>query len=266
MSEAHPKSDGYLQALGELIRSDARESRMVLSAGPAWILARTAPGMRRIMLESPSSQYLPRSHKLTPGRAKELRERGYVLEDRGRLFRRTATTDATELERISREVFAVLGDIYAADVAGDIRLDILHDQREHPSNPSLLDAMRKAAGSYDDQQRLALYNEMVNSTLLVPVDPEADETMDGGEEYLSLEKQERPVFGAFTDWDALRMWQPRGWEYVPVHGSELVEQAVELRAAGIRFNADGDVGGEVYPHEIETMAKGVRIWRRRGRN
>ncbi len=266
MSEAHPKAAGYLQALGELIRSDARESRMVLSAGPAWILARTAPGMRRLVLESPTSQYLPASHKLTPGRAQRLRDRGYALEDRGRLFRRTATTDAGELERIAREVFAVLEEVYAADVHGDVRLDILHDRRAHPENPSLIAAMRNAAGNYDEQQRLKLYNEMVNSTLLVPVDPAADESMDGGEEYLSLEIQERPVFGAFTDWEALRKWQPRGWEYIPVHGAELVEQALELRAAGIRFNPDGDVGGEVYPHEIETMARGVRIWRRRGRS
>ena len=63
--------------------------------------------------------------------------------------------------------------------------------------------------------------------------------------------------------EVLRLWEPRGHEYWPIHGSELFEMALERNPVSLRINPDGDVGGELYAHEVEMLVRAVQTFRSR---
>ena len=56
------------------------------------------------------------------------------------------------------------------------------------------------------------------------------------------------------------MWSLHITEYQPLHGAEFFEELIETPAVGLRINPNGDVGGELFRHELEMIVKGVRRW------
>nr|WP_255216084.1 SseB family protein [Pseudenhygromyxa sp. WMMC2535] len=128
--------------------------------------------------------------------------------------------------------------------------------------------MREVAKGWDEDKRRAMYTELLNATFLVPLDPEVGDEVDGGDAFLNFETHAsgRPTLGAFSDWASLRLWEPRGWPYVPMHGSEVFELAHERQPVSFRINPNGDVGGELYGHEVEMLVQVVRDFRARRSN
>jgi hypothetical protein len=109
-----------------------------------------------------------------------------------------------------------------------------------------------------------MYTELLNATFLVPLDPALDDDAEGSEAFVDFEAHSsgRPTLGAFTDWTSLRFWQPRGHAYWPIHGSALFEMALDRNPISMRINPDGDVGGELYAHEVEMLVRAVHSFRR----
>lgn len=142
---------------------------------------------------------------------------------------------------------------------------VLVAQREPPpSNPDLLTAIRDAAERQDEVTRKALYAAIVNAQLLVPIDPATDQLP-------AAEQRPRPfdddggelsTWGAFSDWDALRQWQPGGHAFGAVHGAEFLAHVHDQGRCSVRINPDGLVGGELYPAEVQMMVEAVRSFYR----
>lgn len=253
-----------LAQLQALTRSRARESRLEISADPIYVMVIGQEARREVRLEAVSSIYLPKAQKLTSERAMLLRRAGYQKGGASRNWARVAGTSDDELERIADELLELLTTAYAVDGEA-LQTRLTHDDTEHPQNAELVAAMTEIAGdSSNESKRVALYNAMLNATFLVPLDPDADDAADGGEEFHVLERiQNRPVFGVFTDWDALRLWKPRAWPYIPVHGSDLFQMLLEQSLASLDINPQGRTGGQLYAHEVETLARAVKHWKRK---
>jgi hypothetical protein len=214
--------------------------------------------------ETVASRFLPAQLKLSSERAAALRELGYHKRDGHPNWSREVPITAHDLSALSSEIEHILSGVYGVD-ASQLAARLIHDDTEHPANPDLLDAMRTIAGDNSDpSKRHRLYNAMLNATFLVPLDPDADDAADSGDEFFVFERlSERPVFGVFTDWASLRAWKPRTWPYLPVHGSDLFAILVEQSLAGLNVNPDGRVGWQLFHHEVETLAGAVRDWKSR---
>ncbi|HLT38691.1 MAG TPA: SseB family protein, partial [Enhygromyxa sp.] len=218
-------------------------------------------GVGKLEQESIASAGLPAEYKLSCERGQLMRELGFGKRGGRRNWKREHGNDRASLARAADEALDILARIYGVDEP--IRAELIEDDTEHPENPALIAAMRRVAKGWDQAIRRAMYTEMLNATFLVPI-TEGD--AEGSDAFVDLETHTsgRPTLGAFTDWASLRLWEPRGCAYWPIHGSSLFEMAMDRKPVTMRINPDGDIGGELYAHEVEMLVRAVQSFRRRG--
>lgn len=270
LASAHEATAQQLAAsVEELFRGGERARRLVVRAGPVWQVLSTrreakGKGLRHAATKS---SRLPDSHKLDATRAMGMRELGFEkVGGHADWFRDLERAHVGAALELARELVYVARGLYRA--SEQLALDLEIDDREHPENPELLEAMRKIAKpGFAEADRHAMYNAMANATFLVAVDPAATAATDPEDALLRVgELRAQPVFAAFTDFDALRAFAPLEREYLPFHGSELFALLEEKGAASVLINPEGSVGGELYRHEIAALAEGVRRFFRKRSN
>lgn len=255
--------DRLLAALDQLAAGSAPEARLTVEAGPVYLMWTAHRGRAELEHESVSSSALPPEYKLSSERGKILRELGFAKRSGRRNWKRQHGRDRHSLERSVDETLDILTRVYGADTEPQLLLE--RDAEPHPENPDLIAAIRKVAKGWDEAIRRAMYTELLNATLLVPIVSAHDDDAEGSELFVDFETHAsgRPTLGAFTDWAALRLWQPRGHAYWPIHGSVLFEMAMERNPISMRINPDGDIGGELYAHEVEMLVRAVKAFRSR---
>jgi len=215
--------------------------------------------------ESVGSTTLPAEFKLSSERGKIMRELGFAKRSGRRNWKREQPRTRAP-DELADEALDLLTRIYGVDAdRHPAQVALHHDERVHPQNPDLVTAMRRVSKGWDEAVRRAMYTEMLNATFLVPVAYEQHSDAEGSEVFVGIETHQsgRPILGVFSDWAALRLWSPRGHEYWPIHGSELFEMALERQPVSMRINPNGDVGGELYAHELEMLVRAVQTFRRR---
>jgi hypothetical protein len=233
-----------------------------VGAEHAYILIERGPGTTGLEMIAPASHHLHGAHKLSQEGAQWLRAQGFTRGKGRRDFRCSLPSTASHAELADR-ILEILQRAYGVTIT-NLRAQVEHDDRVHPTNEEIVEAMRRLATTRDHGDRLRMYNSLVNGTLLVPFSPEANESADGADAWCELDGDPaKPVFGVFTDWAHLRMWSLEITDYQPVHGAEFFEEIVETPAVGMRINPGGDVGGELYRHEVDTIIKGIHQWRGR---
>ena len=162
-----------------------------------------------------------------------------------------AAGDATGSSTV--EVPGMNGEAQPGSGSG-LQVEIKAQRGEPPTNPRLLEAMRAAANHQDERTRQRLYAALVNATLLVPIDLQTVDEPPFGQLPLALTDG---VYGAFTDWDALRQWAEEGHPFGLVHGTDFFMHVAD-QGGSVRVNPSGSVGGELYPSEVVMMAEAVR--------
>lgn len=256
MPAEDPRRAQLVDALGRLTQSRAREARLIVSSGPVYLLWIARRGANQVEQESIASAALPPEYKLSSERGQLMRELGFGKRSGRRNWKREHDRDRVSLVRAAEEALDILVRIYGVDQP--IAAELIEDDTEHPQNPALVTAMRRVAKGWDEAIRRAMYTEMLNATFLVPI-TEGD--AEGSEAFVDFETHAsgRPTLGAFTDWASLRLWAPRGCSYWPIHGSVLFEMAMERKPVTLRINPDGDIGGELYAHEVEMLVRAVHL-------
>lgn len=255
---AAPSRERLLDALEQLVSSRAPEARLVLQAGPVYLVWIARRGEPQLEQESISSTALPAAYKLSSERGQLLRDFGFAKRSGRRNWKRQHGRDRASLVEVAEQTLDILARVYGA--AETIVLSLQEDLRDHPQNPDLIAAMREVSKGWNEAKRRAMYSQMLNATFLVPLDLELDPDAEGSDAFFIFETHEsgRPTLGVFTDWAALRLWEPRGHEYWQIHGSQLFEMALERRPVTMRINPNGDIGGELYGHEIEMLVRAVK--------
>jgi hypothetical protein len=266
VSSQDPRLAQLIEALQRLTESRAREARLLVCAGPVYQLWVARRGVATLEQESISSNALPSEYKLSSERGQLMRELGFGKRSGRRNWKREHGNDHASLTQAAEQALDIFTRIYGVDEP--FTAELIEDDVEHPENPSLIAAMRKVAKGWDEAIRRAMYTEMLNATFLVPIDPARGDEAEGAEAFVDFETHEsgRPTLGVFTDWASLRLWEPRGSAYWPIHGSSLFEMAMDRNPVTLRINPDGDVGGELYAHEVEMLVRAVRSVRKSTRN
>ncbi len=261
MIDLRDTRERLLSALEAMTRSRARERRLLVEAGPVYLITVARAGERTLEQEAVASTLLPAELKLSSERGQLLRNLGFGKSSGRRNWKRKLANEGRT--RIADELLDILVRVYGIDSIPTVEL--IEDELEHPDNPELIAAMRKVAKGWDEQSRHAMYTAMLNATYLVPIDETEDDTSEAFHVFETHESG-RPTLGIFTDWPSLRLWQPKGWAYLPIHGSEVFELSMERDLASMRINPEGDVGGELFRHEVEMLVRAVETFRRRSTN
>ena len=71
-----------------------------------------------------------------------------------------------------------------------------------------------------------------------------------------------PVFAIFTSWDALDAFSPTPQTHRLMPGTELFPHVTGHRAGLLMINPGGELGGELYGHELITICEGIERLRR----
>jgi len=247
------------RTLERVLGVPARESRMVVRWGEAFAVVSGAPDAPHVGVLVPSSQHLPEGLVLTSERASTLRARGFDKRGARRPFTKVIARGSVEPGRLAEELLTLLADVFDATRSELFDVSLVHDDREHPENPRLVDVMTTMAKGFDWEVRKRLYDEFVNATLLVPT--VLDEDGDAVPAPLELDDG-HPVFVAFSDWASLRAHAPLMDHYIPVQGADLAEYVHARTPGGLRINPAGDVGGRLLGHELESLVEAIGAWRR----
>ena len=241
-------------------KSQLAESRVLVESGDVFLhFIRSGSQPKRWICETANCDELAPEHRLSSGRMAELKRKGFSKSGARRNWTREFEGNSFEVDPLVDEAEDILSRIYGIEGRYTVRL--FQRECEHPSNPRMLATMRAMARHPSNESRRDVYASLVNATLLVPL--AGDEVDEGPDSFQVLELLEGlPVFAAFSDWNALRSWSPRGCRYEAVHGSELFEQLLERHCASLLINPGGDLGGELFRNEIEMIVEGIGAYRR----
>ncbi len=132
---------------------------------------------------------------------------------------------------------------------------------------ALQDAMQRASRDRSMATRHALYHRLLAARFDVPLrDDDVDDVpaADDGDIVLDARRfavvedlHGEAVIAAFTEPAALAKRHPGGVRCARVVGWRLFPLLHELRLGSLRINPGGRFGGELYRHEIETLAEAV---------
>lgn len=242
------------EALGQLLHAGDPGALLVLSRGHAWFVVERGPSPGAARVEAAASKALPKALALSPERVSRLRAAGFTPAGEGRrsLVRAVEPGQPEGApEALAGLLLALFDGVYGEAAAGPLRWERREAGPAQVQNPALIQAMNEAARSKDPgPARGRLYGAMLQATFLVLVDendvPVAIDELQGW-----------PVYGAFTDWAALRRQDPRAPRYGLVPGRALFPRLAAMRLGSLLINPAGPTGGELYRNEVQTIAGAV---------
>ena len=243
--------DALIEHLSALLSRGGDGNRLLIEAGPSYLLVTGGPGRPALVCEAVADDLL--GEHATPARRGALERLGYRKErDRRNPSRVVPVADPSALAALADEALALL----ALGPPAPLRLELTLGQAEPTRNPELIRAMKLLATTREMSARQRVYHHLLAADLLLALDPDGDD--DDPAPHIFERLQGYPVIGAFTDWDALRLWQPRGWPYRVLPGRSLFPLAHAGRYGSVLINRGGNVGGELLMNEIEALARVAR--------
>lgn len=248
--------DNLVSSLQQLTTSGGADNRLVVAAGEYYLIVHGRRGAPELVLEAVTNFYLQGPAQLTPARQRVLGDRGFrERQGKNNVYRDARPETPESLARLADDVLALFALAYGVAEGEPARFDLQLGDPEPTRNPDLLRAMRALAVRRDMDARHRVYTAVMNGIFLVPTDP-AGGTVD---EPLTVDRLGQfPVIAGFTDAESLRLWQPTGAPFAVIPGARLVPLAVARRVGSLLINPKGNVGGELYINELESIDGALR--------
>ena len=123
-------------------------------------------------------------------------------------------------------------------------------------NPTVTERMRTLAQDRSPRARNRVYHALVKATMLVATDG-APADVNAPLRTVGTLGSLR-VVAAYTDWDAAVAHDARGPHLLPMNGMDLFPLLVARKVGSLLINPAGPVGGELYKHELWTVAEGCK--------
>lgn len=237
------------QALESLVGSGGTGNRLLVSRGAAWFHCTAGKGDRSILVEAAPSSELPKERALSPNRVSALRRAGFASRPGYKCLGRHASLDSPDsLGALAAQLLELFDTVYQEPDA-PVALDLQPGDTDQTANPKLIEAMRQMAKKREHRYRTDLYRALLDSSLLLLLDETASKTPRTVGELMGFD-----VHAAFTSWDALRRFAPRGGAFEVVRGRHLFGRLLEHNIGSLLIDPKSTVGGELYRNELETLA------------
>lgn len=234
-------------ALLRLTEEGGTGNRLVVRGGRAWFVFHGARGGEEIRSEAAAKHYLGKDFPLSLNDVGLIRRAGFAQVPRFKTLQRVDAAD--QVVEIAARTLALMESAYKH--AGPLQLSLHLGDLEQTDNPSLLEAIRGAAGKRTPEARNALYRALLRATFLLRVDPQGQPQPVG-------KLQSWDVFAAFSSLDALRLYAPTVDSFQVLPGRRLFPALLDLKVGSLLIDPGGRLGGELYRNELETLARAAR--------
>lgn len=249
--DQNPEFAEYLRAL---LEEGGTGNRLLVSGKTGWAVFSGKKGERYVTGEVATNAHLSDEHKLDDAQIKTLRAAGFipVSKHTRRLRQVFDLSEANKEAAVADQMSGLMERVYALKTE-NIRFQLHLGDGEDVDNPRLRKSMRKVSRVRSHAARMELYQEMINATFLLVVENPGSLKPRGVDKLGPWD-----VFAVFTDEDSMRSFDPRGVPVRRLYGHELFPLLMGTELGSLRINPDGDIGGELYRNEVETIANAVR--------
>lgn len=242
-------ADALVHHLRQLTDAGGADNRLIVASRDYYMVFSGRRGEPELLAEAVGNFYLPRAAELTPARQSQLTQRRFgERPGRNNMLRTVRGGSDEALRSFAAEVLEIFAKAYGVDPGEPAEFDLQLGDPEPTRNPDLLRLMRLLSLKRDWDTRKLVYQALLATSLLVAIDPD-----NGGEPLEAGSLGQFPSWAAFSDIDALRLWQPKGAPFRVTRVDELVPKAVDKRIGSLLINPKGNVGGELYINELESL-------------
>ncbi|MEL6342729.1 MAG: SseB family protein [Myxococcota bacterium] len=240
----------YLRAL---VEEGGTGNRLIVSGGRGWAVFSASKGDADVIAELATNQHLTGEDRLDDAQLQIIRAAGFIRTARGdKRLRQAFAVQAPGDEAIAADkVTGLMTRVYGADPQA-LHLQLALGDVLDVENPRLSMAMRKVSKVRTHNARMELYQEMINATFLMVV-----ESAGGLKPKVIDHMGPWEVFAVFTDEDSIRLYDPRGVAVRKLYGHELFPLLMGTQLGSLKINPNGNIGGELYRNEVQTIADAV---------
>ncbi|MEE2643503.1 MAG: SseB family protein [Myxococcota bacterium] len=256
--------ESVIDGIKSILESGGNENRLTLEGASGYFHLVSACGGETIRVQAAGRRALKDlGVPIDEARLLPLSEQaGMRRPNLGANFKKTVTDEGSESRAsLADELISLAAAAYGLPLSA-LTLHLRLGNRERHESPEIEAAMRHLSKEKTIAARRGLYMLLAKGSLLL-----ATETQDNSSLIkLIVDDRERSSALIFTSWASLLRFEPRGLPYCRLAGTELFPLLQELGADTLAINPRGEVGGELYRHEIESICEGLeRIRGRRER-
>lgn len=237
-------------ALARLLTDGADGNRLVVSQGGAWFVVHAAPGALVWQVEAAPRSHLPATVRFGLEEVARLRAGGFANVEGRKPLRWSPSVAAVGPEALAARIIGWLAEVYGVAAGATLHLDAWHGPAAAPDNAPLHEAMRACARDREMSTRQALYRQLLRGSFLLPLEGSAPRVVGDLSGW--------PIFAVFTDRASFADWDPRLPAADLMPGRALWGRLLAAGVGSVLINPGGRVGGELFRHEVESLALAVR--------
>lgn len=223
-------------------------NRLVIDGEAGWIAIWSARGSGTWTVTVSAGRQMPEGVKLPAERAQLLYDQGYRQVTAASAYRRE-----TPIKPLMPTVLSIFDEVLQTPaLTSDLRLG----DAPMITNHKAVDRMRAASRDRSIPARNRLYHGLISAQLLVATDGAPAGVESALRAFGSLGGL--PTVAAYTDWAAALKHDARGPHLQVMRGMDLFPLLVARKTGSLRINPAGPVGGELYGHELWTVAEGCK--------
>ena len=227
-------------------------ARLVIQVEHAWIVLSSFSPASRILFEIASNVHLPKENHLTEEQLQTLNSWGYTKRRKSNTIGTIVyLSNDSDIQRIQQDIKRIFTEIFllsSTEYQLSFQMDVKHDL----SNSKLHSIMKKIAIDKQHSNRITLYQTLLNSQLLVYMteDKTSFHPYDTIGTFLT--------YAAFTDDKYIKQLDPRGCPVQIWYAYQFIPELLQKNAGSLILNPKGDVRGELYRNELQSIAKALR--------
>lgn len=228
--------------------SKTPNSRLIIIGERGWFVVQSYDIPARVLCEAATNTHLPEELRIPKDKEQFLTNANYTSRRGKRSIGKMVTLkERRQKEELSNEILTLLKQVYGEE-SPEFKMQT--NVRSGVTNNKLHTKIRILSRERTMKSRQDFYKAVVTTTLLLAMENDAPKAFGSLGPYVS--------YGAFTDDKAIRTWDPRGVDYKKIPGKELFPLLKSLDAGSLFINPQGDIGGELYRNEIESLCEGIK--------
>ncbi len=243
----------------DLLQKGGNANRLVMECSVGFLVLRGARGGEAITVEAQAGRHLPDDRPLDGEQRQRLVRAGLRQAHAGDLFRgRWPVRSAEDATRIVGQALALLDDVYRRPPSDPVRARLDLEERPALDDADVVGAMTQLSKARDTASRNRVYMALCRALLVLPVAGDAAPEDAAPFEPRAMDELGGAAIAAiFTDWDTFDRYAPRGLPAVLRQGFDVFPVLHAARVGSVLINPRGRVGGELYAHEVASIAEGI---------
>lgn len=225
--------------------------RLIVQNSIGWVVLQSYARPHQALCEIAGNTYLSKENQLSAEQEELIKEYGYTKRRGDRTIGKIIQiSNVDEREKICSELTELFPKLYQESF--EEGLSVLHtDILSGVSNSKFTKAMRDLSQKRTHDLRLQVYRMFINATFLLAINkdqsPRVVDTL-----------AKLPCFAVFTDDKSVRCWDPRGTLWKKMYGFEVIDAIMKHDPGSLMINPRGNISGELYKNELQTLAKATK--------